>query len=131
MIRPLIIGPEQVAQAKTIVVHSVIKEHWYRPGRSKIPGTMPEHRCVIPMGFQCVFSYTLLSGQRLYRHLSVSVLDVSPNTFPGPLQVGEIATLFGFTGWDLQDNHWPTDWDADMSLLEQAIVVCQRINEPS
>jgi hypothetical protein len=55
---------------------------------------MPEHTCVVPVGYRCVFSIDEGEDGHWYRHLSVSVLG--DGAAPNEYAVGMIMKELGF-----------------------------------
>ena len=105
MIRPLVLGPESEALAREVREYAERRENWFRPSAEwnrfqksdRRPGNKPRHKVTIPLGYHCVFSWTvakLTTGEPIVvRDLSVKVDGATPN----PIGVFAIAELFGFT----------------------------------
>jgi hypothetical protein len=132
MIRPLIIDEDTKAEIARVTRYA--NAHWYRPARGEpAPGMNPNHEVIFPLGWRCVFSYTLREDEgvigRLYRHLSVSVKVMGDSdSYPSPTAFFNIVRLFGFTGSKLTDGiKIPKDWFVDINREEGCIVLFQEI----
>lgn len=107
MIRPLILDSATEVLVRRVREHAEKPENWFRPGRSKDwgklqgsglrPGDKPEYQVTIPMGYHCIFSWTVAETRDgnpvVVRDLAVS----APGATPNPIAVFELAELFGFT----------------------------------
>ncbi len=132
MIRPLLIDETTKAEIMRVVRYA--DAHWYRPARGEPPPSVnPAHEVIFPIGWRCVFSYTLRENEtaigRLYRHLSVSVrVAGDPDGYPSPMAFFTIAELFGFTRRKLTDGiKIPEDWFVDINREEHCIAILQEI----
>lgn len=93
--RVVILSDDLKARAREVVAFA--EANPYRPGVTRVPGTMPEHELLVPVGVRCVFSITEMPDGLPYRHLSVSLAD-APTNLPAPEIVIPLAIeLFGFT----------------------------------
>ena len=95
MARPLII--DDAAKAKVAKVVAYAMDHPYRPG-DPTPGDNPNFVVMLDT-YRCVFTFTRMADEKVYRHLSISVPSAK---YPHPIAAFTIADLFGFTGYDLQ-----------------------------
>lgn len=98
--RPLILTPESTADARRLLAHAEANVlSWDEiqaraTGAIDTPlGSQPEFRCVIPMGYRCVFCFEMQRTVK-YRYLSVSV--GTPGKYPNEIAMDEIAKIFGF-----------------------------------
>jgi hypothetical protein len=133
--RALMISDDVRALTKSIVNYASKREHWYDPqDRSdgwlaRLPGHNSNLKCVLPVDYRCVFSFTRQITGRVLRHLSVSVPTV--DSMPHPHAVYEIAKLFDFTdSVDLRSvPPFPDDWAIHVNrggpLDDECIVVFQ------
>jgi hypothetical protein len=117
--RPLIIGEEERALVRWMVAYASEPDHWYRPGRTQMPGGDPAH-CQTIWSYRCVFSFSVLGGN-LVRHLSISVPSAG---MPNPVAAFTLAELFGFTGWSGGFDP-PKDWQLYVNRDEHCIVLGQ------
>lgn len=93
-------------------------ETFVRDGSGRVAvGNDPRHRCVIPMGFGCVYSEEEHPGG-LMRHLSVSV--AAPGKTPNVPALTLIMEAFGFRGAPLDKGV--------MTFLEELDSGCHAIN---
>ncbi len=97
--RAVVLGPEQEARARAIVEHATKPENYYIIGESTfIPGDDP-HYVTSYGGIRTVFSITKHPTRGLFRHITCSLLDMTPGRpNPHPTVVAEIAKMYGFTG---------------------------------
>jgi hypothetical protein len=99
MIRPLVIDDRQKAAAKKVMDYAE-KYHYIVGESADAPGADPRFVLNTLFGYRCVFSYTVVHGQK-FRDLSVSVS--AKGKYPNEYAFYTIASeLFGFTGWDQQ-----------------------------
>lgn len=98
--RPLILNDETRAEVQRVLRHAEANVmSWAElqgraTGAIKTPlGADPAFRCVIPMGYGCVFCFEMQRAIKL-RYLSVSV--DTPGKYPNEVAMEEIAKLFGF-----------------------------------
>lgn len=102
-------------------------KHHYIPGESAdAPGADPRYVLNTVFGYRCVFSYTVLHGQK-FRDLSVSVSAASKGKYPHEFAFYTIASeLFGFTGWDgVHIMPPPEGWMIDKDIDYPAVRVVQ------
>lgn len=86
---------EAVGRAKEITAFAAQPANWYRIGESTwIPGNRPEYVLGAAGNIRAVFSFTWVSDDEVYRHLTIS----APHSLPSPLFVWTLAHAFGFTG---------------------------------
>lgn len=124
-LRPLIIDEAFKAEVAKVVQYA--QEHPYIVGEAAIPpGDDPGHVLNTVFGYRIVFSFTRMPDA-LYRDLSISVPE--KGKYPNPFATFEIATLFGFTGWDGKSIRLPEGWMIDKDLYYEAIRLGQRIQE--
>lgn len=116
MMRPLLIGDEQIRQIQSVVEFASRPENRYVPGVTSTPGLLPQLTMYLPIGYRCVFSFTQVDAG-LYRHLSVSV-DAACK-LPNPHAVAELAKRFGFTGE--RDKDWECGINDDEPFCVQAV----------
>lgn len=101
-LRPLFIGDTERAAIKKLVAfaeQNVISSAQLlriTSGSEKPVGDNPQHVCVIPVGYRCVFSIDDQPTLGPCRHLSVSVLG--DGTAPNEVAVETLAKEFGFRG---------------------------------
>lgn len=124
--RAMIIGPEQKKQIEQCVAYS--KDYYYviekRIPVGQPPGNDFHHVVFIPDGYRCVFSFTLVDGKELFRHLSVSVDRAGK--YPSPASAFAIAEEFGFTGYP--GGEVPgKDWLIDVTQVDNCITLAQKI----
>ena len=93
--RVLIINGERRALAARLAEQQAQPARWFIPSRGDSPPGNDPANVLHLDSFRCVFSYTQIPGEGLYRHLSVSV---GPGVLPNVPFVAQIAGLFGFTG---------------------------------
>lgn len=98
--RPLILTPEATAGARRVLAHaeanviSWVELQARATGAVDTPlGSQPEFRCVIPMGYCCVFCFEMQREVK-WRYLSVNV--DTPGKYPHEIAMDEIAKIFGF-----------------------------------
>jgi hypothetical protein len=119
--RPLIIDDALRFDIDRVLLNA--EAYHYIPG----PGVQPpgdDDRFVVrtDFGYKIVFSLTESDGS-LWRHMSISVPG---RHYPNPLVVFEVATLFGFTGWDFSKGPTPApDWLIHLDDKEECIKVAQ------
>jgi hypothetical protein len=127
--RPLVIGPDQLARCAEIRRYAEANVYTMDEmkgvmilGAEVAPGTDERFRCVIPMGFRCVFT---LEQQPepvgLCTHLSVSLADGRPGGCPNPMAMTEIQKAFGLTEEQIVYGHihtWiePLDYDPGQAI---------------
>lgn len=122
--RPLFINDEIKVQVKELVDWA--SSDYYHPGKSEtIPGDDSRHVIVLPVGFRCVFSFTVDPPGGVWRHLSISVPQ--QDKYPNPIAAFTIAALFGFTGYDPDHpgTEPPTDWLLAQNKQDHCIVLAQ------
>jgi hypothetical protein len=127
MIRPLILGPAERASIQEVLTFAARPENHYRPlaGHAVPPGEkasyirefgLPGRRC------RCIYSITVASNERLYRHLSIAIPGMATplgnqslhSVAPHPIACWMLATAYGFTGWDGVSQHPPAEWAVDL-----------------
>jgi hypothetical protein len=119
--RAMVIGPEDKARAKELLAFAAKPENWYRPPFTKrtAPGIDERYVMLIEDGYRVVFSYTCPEGQKVYKHLSISI--DSSTLYPHPIAVEMIAALFEFTGASV-DN-------PDFAIFQNVGKVMTKVNE--
>lgn len=126
-LRPLVI--DEALRKKVARVIAYARGHHYIVGETAVPGDIPGHVLKTKYGYRIVFSFTRVPDG-LYRDLSVSVQEpAKPGQLPNPIAAFEIATLFGFTGWDGLSAEPPADWLISQDLHWDAIRLVQQITE--
>jgi len=121
---------DDAARQKVVRVLEYAKqhEHWYRPFSGEdhiVPGDNANLQVHLDT-YRCVFSYTKIPDGGLYRHLSISVPSIHyPNVFVGLT----IAQMFGFTGWDGQNEELPKGWLLDIDKKNHCVVMAQLVSE--
>ena len=100
-LRPLLIGPEQVNDAKRVVAHAEANPLSLRDlfdvvrGSRPPIGDNPSHVCVFPLGYRICFSIENQPEPMGWcRHISISV--GGDGYAPNPVAIDEIAKHFGF-----------------------------------
>ena len=90
-------------RAHDVALYAADPAHWYRPGISPfvVPGDLDVYTAQID-SFRCVFTYTHHEGV-LFRHLSISVAARMQGRVPQPIVAFTLATWFGFTGGDVDE----------------------------
>lgn len=124
LMRPLTLSDGNKDKATEVVAFAERPENWYHAGRvAWTPGDRSEYVTVLDT-YRCVYTHTVWEG-RHFRHLSISVPG---GRWPSPIAVFTLATFFGFTGADIEDEVATVpglDWDINMDDDEQCIVVVQ------
>jgi len=121
--RILAIGAAEKARAKEIIAYS--EAHPKGPDAVPMPGDMPEHVMLVPMGIRCVYSHLILDCQT-YRYLSISLLDAPDRTVAPEITIMICKELFLFDGllpeWsvDLPDEPPPTPQIVAIAQLARA-----------
>jgi hypothetical protein len=119
---------EAVGRAKEITAFAAQPANWYRIGESTwIPGNRPEYVLGAAGNIRAVFSFTWVSDDEVYRHLTIS----APHSLPSPLFVWTLAHAFGFTGAEADKDgivQKPSmKWVFGYSEEEGCIVVQERL----
>lgn len=98
--RPLIINDETKAEVQRVLRHAEANAMSWAELQARATGAIttalgsdPAFRCVLPMGYVCVFCFEMQRAVKM-RYLSVSVAD--SGKWPNELAVDQIAQLFGF-----------------------------------
>lgn len=100
--RPLVITPEVRADVADLIERAKTWRFSYpdlkliKAGAKPPPGDDSRFRCMIPMGYRCVYTHEQQPMQGWCRHLSISVHPVKEGHGPSVDAVNEIAKLFGF-----------------------------------
>jgi hypothetical protein len=117
VLRLLVISDAEKAAAHKLAEFAALPENHYKPGKTPfIPGDNPNYVLNL-WTYRCVFTFTVDTKNRLFRHLSISVPS---KDYPHPAAVEEISHLFGFKGSF-------KSWMVDVNKVEHCIVVAQRI----
>jgi hypothetical protein len=126
-LRPLILDDQIKKRAKKVVDYA--RKNPYLPGAEvNPPGEDPGCCLVVPMGYLCVFSFTEIPGEGLYRDLSVSVPETGK--FPNEFALFTLAAeLFDFHGWDGTNiTPLPKGWLLGFDTGGEAVRVAQLVN---
>jgi len=121
--RALVINKEVEAGAKRVI--DFARGNVYHPHQSEnIPGHDPRFVLQVPNGYRCVFSFTQAPDGSLWRHLTVSV---DGKGYPHPAAAFMLASVFGFTGYDVArpGKPPPQDWIFSANEGEHCVVVAQ------
>lgn len=125
----MMIGPEQRKQIEQAIAYA--KDHFFVIDDNMPVGPPPgsdfHHVVFIPVGYRCVFSFTLVDGKDLFRQLSVSIDKIG--LYPSPQSVFEIATEFGFIGYPGGDVPGK-DWIGDVVQVDNCVVLAQKVDKP-
>jgi hypothetical protein len=129
--RMLVIDAEAKLKAMNILEYASKPEHFFIVGPGGVlpfPQTRPGENpnlTVYLNTYRCVFSFTKETATgKVYRHLSVSVPS---GKYPNPFAVYEIATLFGFTGWDGVSEKPPEGWGGKVDEEDHCIQLIQML----
>lgn len=122
--RILLIDDAAKAEVQRVLDFAEMPENWYRPGRTAvIPGDDPRFVAHLTDGFRAVFTITKASDGLVLRHLSISI---DGTKFPNIAAAFEIATMFGFNGWDGRTiDRLPDGWMAQVNEAEHCVVLGQ------
>lgn len=124
--RMLQLSPENRLEAQRVVNYASKPEHYYSPPTDWCPGDQPEYTCRID-SFRCVFTITDDKEHgKILRHLSISIPN--PNAQPNQFAVYTLATWFGFTGAQMQEDVAVApgkDWQVGLHETEHCIVLAQ------
>ncbi len=128
MMRPLILGPAELASIEEVLTFAARPENHYRPfaGDTVPPGDKEGY--VRNFGlpdrpYRCVYSLSVASNGELFRHLSISIPRMQEQaTAPHPIALWTLARAYGFTGWDGVSVHPPSDWVLSLPGFCVAIV---------
>lgn len=120
MLRPLILGPSELAAIAKVVEFAARPENHYRPftGDNVPPGDKESY--ILSLGlpgrlYRCVYSITAASNGQLFRHLSISIPGMeSRSVAPNPIACWTLARAYGFTGWDGVSQRPPSSWAVDL-----------------
>lgn len=115
-------------RAKEIAAFAAQPANWYRVGESAwIPGNRPEYVLGGHGNIRAVFSFTWVSDDEVYRHLTIS----APHSLPNPLFVWTLAHAFGFTGAEPDKDGLvqrpSVKWNFGYNEEERCIVVQERL----
>lgn len=94
--RVVAVGAAEKARAKEIMAYA--DAHIYVPGKTPVPGTLPEHAMIVPFGIRAVFSITVASDGAHYRHLSLSLVDAPDRVVAPEVTLMIAKELFAFEG---------------------------------
>lgn len=120
MMRPLILGPAELASIEEVLTFAARPENHYRPfaGDTVPPGDKEGYirNFGLPdRPYRCVCSLSVASNGELFRHLSISIPRMQEqSTAPNPFALWTLARAYGFTGWDGVSQHPPPDWAVDL-----------------
>lgn len=115
-------------RAKEIVAFAEQSANWYRVGKSTwIPGNRPEYVLNNKGNVRAVFSFTWISDDEVYRHLTIS----APRALPNPIFVWTLAHAFGFKGAKVDPEGLvqrpSVTWNFGFNEDEGCIVVQERL----
>jgi hypothetical protein len=131
--RPLLIGPEQVAELARVRAHAEA----HRIGHVEVIASIaegrpiawePGFRCVLPFGFRVAFSIEEHPGG-WHRHLSVSVA-AAPGRLPGMHAMIEIGRPLGMR-MDIFDPSTHTYFWTPEPAIPHEVSVLELIDPPS
>jgi hypothetical protein len=120
MMRPLILGPTELAAIQEVVAFAARPENHYRPFTGDIVPPGDKKSYILAFGlpdrpYRCVYSITEASTGKLFRHLSISIPGMeSRSVAPNPFACWTLARAYGFTGWDGVSQRPPLDWSVDL-----------------
>lgn len=119
--RPLILNAETIAETQRVLKHAEANVISWAELQARATGAIqkplgddPAFRCVIPMGYRCVFCFEMQRAIK-FRYLSVSVS--APNKFPNEIAMDEIAKLFGF-----QHGHQSGELQIDVDKAAECVM---------
>jgi len=127
---------EQIKQKlKELREYAEKLEHWYVPGKTTTPGLNRRH-VIQSMDIQACFSWTLLPGKPLFRHLSISTKAWhmgNKKSFANLHVAWTLAQHLGFTGGE-EDRGLiiapGPDWAIGKDEDEGTVVVQQPVKDP-